>query len=211
MERQIKLTRIARAGVAAVAAAAATLALAAPAAHAGLLVSSATGCPAERLEQPFLRWADPFQYVLAPDGTVESAGAWRLAGAALVEGNESFYVHAPDERRSLALPPGSSATTGPMCVGIGHPTLRLFARNRGALLSTLVVEVIFDDALGLRHAVPIGAVVAGGAWSPTLPLPVVASLLPLLPGERTAVRFRFTPLGGGDWQIDDIYVDPYRK
>jgi hypothetical protein len=39
---------------------------------------------------------------------------------------------------------------------------------------------------------------------------VTASLLPLLPGQHTPVSFRFTALGGGDWQVDDLYVDPFR-
>jgi hypothetical protein len=59
--------------------------------------------------------------------------------------------------------------------------------------------------------VPIGIVLGGSAWGPTLPMPVIANLLPLLPGDLTPVRFRFTPAGiGGAWQIDDVYVDPYR-
>jgi hypothetical protein len=194
----------------AVAAAAALFAVRAPAADAGLLVRSADSCATETLERPFLRWGDGFDYVLAPDGTVEASGGWRLSGAAPVAGNEHFYVHAPGERSSLSLPPGSSATTAPMCVGIEHPTLRFFARNTGAPLATLVVAVRFQDVLGLRHTLPIGAVLAGREWAPTLPLPVVASLLPLLPGEKTPVQFVFTPLGGA-WQIDDVYVDPYRK
>ena len=51
----------------------------------------------------------------------------------------------------------------------------------------------------------------GGAWQPTLPFPVLASLLPLLPGSKTPVAFRFTPAGAGSWQIDDVYVDPWRS
>jgi hypothetical protein len=43
-------------------------------------------------------------------------------------------------------------------------------------------------------------------------MPIVANLLPLLPGDHTPVAFRFTPVGlGGDWRIDDLYVDPYRR
>jgi hypothetical protein len=212
MNHRFKHSNIARVVFAALAVAVATLTLTAPGAHAGLLVSSATGCASEQLERPFVRWADPFNYVLAPGGTLETTGAWKLSGGAVpVPGNESYFVHAAGERQSLALPPGSSATTAAMCVGIEHPTLRLFARNGGSVLSTLVVEVIFEDALGLRHSLPVGAVVAGDGWGPTLPMPVVASLLPLLPGARTPVRFRFTPIGAGQWQIDDVYVDPYRK
>ena len=97
-----------------------------------------------------------------------------------------------------------------MCVGIGHPTMRFFAkRNSGSLLATMKVEVLFNGLGGLLKGLPIGVVVAGTQWSPTLPYPVVASLLPLLPGQMTPVRFRFTPLAGS-WQIDDVYVDPWR-
>jgi hypothetical protein len=192
------------------AAAAALFAVRAPAADAGLLVRSADNCTTETLEQPFTRWGDRAHYVLAPEGTVEASAGWRLTGAAPAAGNEPFYVHAPGERTSLALPAGSSATTAPMCVGIEHPTLRFFARNTGSPLATLVVAVRFHDLLGLRHTLPIGAVLAGREWAPTLPLPVIVNLLPLLPGEKTPVQFVFTPLGGA-WQIDDVYVDPYRK
>ena len=51
----------------------------------------------------------------------------------------------------------------------------------------------------------------GGQWQPTLPSLVVANLLPLLPGARTPVRFRFTPVGRANWQIDDVYVDPWAR
>jgi hypothetical protein len=30
--------------------------------------------------------------------------------------------------------------------------------------------------------------------------------------SRATVAFRFTPVGtGAKWQVDDLYVDPYRK
>ena len=34
-------------------------------------------------------------------------------------------------------------------------------------------------------------------------------LSPLSQGGRTAVAFRFTAIGGS-WQIDDVYVDPFK-
>ena len=40
---------------------------------------------------------------------------------------------------------------------------------------------------------------------------VLANLLPLLPGAHTPVAFRFTPLLGGEWSIDDVYVDPFQR
>jgi hypothetical protein len=90
-----------------------------------------------------------------------------------------------------------------MCVGITHPVMRFFARRTsGWLLDTLLVEVRFEGLGGLVKSLPVGVVLGGGKWQPTLPLPVLASLLPLLPGEMTPVQFRFTPVGGGTWQVD---------
>jgi hypothetical protein len=195
--------------VALVAAGVATLAAAAPA-NAGLLVASAQDCDAQASSQVFLRWLDPMRYVPAPGGDAESAAGWKLEdGARVVGGNEPWKVGGSGDDSSLLLPRGSQATTGVMCVGIEHPTLRLFARHDGVLTGALRVDVIFADALGFRHSLTIARVLAGDSWSPTLPMPVVANLLALLPGERTRIAFRFVAEGSGAWQIDDVYVDPY--
>jgi hypothetical protein len=105
---------------------------------------------------------------------------------------------------------GSSATSASMCVGIEHPTLRFFARNGGTSVSTLRVDVLFEDSFGAVHSATIGTVAGGSNWQLTPQMPVVVNLLPLLPGEHTAVAFRFTPQGGA-WTIDDVYVDPWQK
>ena len=71
--------------------------------------------------------------------------------------------------------------------------MRFFAkRTSGTVLSTLTVEVLFEGLGGLVRGLPIGVVVGGNQWQPTLPFPVVANLLPLLPGRMTPVAFRFT-------------------
>jgi hypothetical protein len=69
--------------------------------------------------------------------------------------------------------------------------------------------VYVKTSLGLVVPVPVGVVLANGQWKPTSPMLIVANLLPLLPGDRTPVAFQFTPVLG-DWQIDDVYVDPFR-
>ena len=182
-------------------------------AQAGVLVASSTSCEDQAFERPFLPWLDPAQYVLAPDGTFSRrAAGWTLSGARIVADNEPYYVHGDEAPAALALPAGSSATSRAMCVGVLHPTLRLFARNTGSLLGTLLVEVLFEDASGQVRALPIGTVAASRGWHPTLPLPVLANLLALLPNERTAVAFCFTPQGpSSSWRIDDVCVDPYTK
>jgi hypothetical protein len=191
---------------------AAAFGAAAPA-HAGILVSTATSCAAQPLSQPFLPWLDLNSYTPVPGGTFEAgAPAWTLSGnAAAVSGNETFNVNSATDSSSLALPDSSSATSPSMCVGIQNPTLRFFSRNTGSQLSTLRVDVLFEDARGNVHSAPIATVLGGSSWQPTVPYPIAVNLLPLLPGNETAVAFQFTPQGtGGNWQVDDIYVDPYR-
>jgi hypothetical protein len=185
------------------------LGVSAPAAQAGPLVASAGDCADIPLEQPFMPWLDPASYVLIPRGTFEgSTDGWQ--GGSVASGNEPWHVHGSGGTHSLSLPAGSSVTTPTMCVGLDEPTMRFFARSSGSPLSSLKVEVLFEDGLGNARSAPIGVVTAG-PWAPTLPLPILVNLLPLLPGEKTPVQFRITPQGSANWRIDDVYVDPKRR
>jgi hypothetical protein len=206
--------RIARLALSAAASAIATVALAAPSAQAGVLVSSATDCEDQVLEQPFTRWLDPMSYTLVRGGSFEDgAPGWTLGSASVVAGNESFKVRDAGDAHSLRIPAGRSVTSASICVGLDHPTMRFFARSEagsllGSVTSALAVEVLFEDAAGNVRSLPIGATALNTKWHPTLPLPVLANLLPVLPDERTAVAFRFRAVGGSAWRIDDVYVDP---
>jgi hypothetical protein len=184
-------------------------------AQAGLLVETATSCDAQSLSQPFKQFLDPIQYTLVPGGAFEAGNpAWKLTGGAgVVSGNESWKVHGSADSRSLRLPAGSTATSPAMCVGLGHPTLRLFAKKSGGgllgPLSTLRVDVLIEDNLGLIKSLPTGLVLAGSDWSPSLPQLVVANLLPILDAGETPIAFRLVPQGTATWTVDDVYVDPW--
>jgi hypothetical protein len=194
----------------------ASLALAAPA-HAGSFGDSAAPCDGRKVEQPFKRWLDPMRYVLAPNGDLErGAAGWKLTGGAkVVAGNESFFVGGARDAASLLLPAGSTATTRPTCVKLLHPTVRYFARNRGTpALSSLVVEALVENPLtGGVVTLPVGVHTGGRSWHPSLPGLVLADFLSVLgPDGELAVAFRFRPAGlGAAWQIDDVYVDPFRN
>jgi hypothetical protein len=208
----VPVPRRARLGLAALAASLAALAVSAGA-NAGILVSSAPSCDDDPGSAVFAPWVDPFNYVPNGGGSFENGAAgWDLNGASTVPGNEPWRVRGDDGRASLRIPAGSSATSAVQCVGLEHPTLRFFAKRTGGGflggLSSMSVEVLAETTLGLVVSVPIGVVVNDGSWQPTLPMAVIANLLPLLPGEHTPVAFRFTPLGTATWQIDDVYVDP---
>jgi len=182
-------------------------------AQAGVLTRSATDCADPELSQPYKPWGDKSYYKPVDGGDFErGTDGWTLSGGAkVVAGDASDRIGGAGESRSLQLPAGSSATTPPVCVGLNEPTLRYFARKNSGLLSTLTVSVQVQLELGgLWLTLPIG-VDLGGSWHPSAPHLVVANLLPLLPPDRTAVRFKFAPLLGGSWQIDDVYVDPRNR
>jgi hypothetical protein len=194
----------------AIAVAVAALAVAPAGASAGPLVSSASNCASQTLSQVFLPWNDVANYTLNPGGAFENGAAgWSLNGASVVSGNEPFYATSSSDANSLSIPNGSSATSAAICVGIGHPDIRFFARD-DSTAATLKVEVLFEDSNGNVQTAPIGVVAAGTSWAPTAPIPIVANLLPLLPNNMTAVAFRFSA-SGGSFQIDDLYVDPYSR
>jgi hypothetical protein len=178
-------------------------------AFAGPSGALAAGCPEQSLSRTFLPWLDVAWYVPAPDGGFEGgAEEWTLTGdAARVNDNNPYLAG----KRALSLPGGASATSAPMCIGVEHPTIRLFARNAGAPGSALAVSVVFSDPLsGVQRSLPVGSIGAGDEWSPTPILPVAVNLLSLA-GDQQA-SFRFTALDdGGEWTIDDVYVDPYKK
>ena len=201
-------TRLVPAGLASLAIAVAS---AAPA-QAGVLAPSGVNCSTPTASQVFLPWADPASYTLLPGGDFESGAAgWTLSGgAAVVPGNESYYVGSSSDSNSLSLPAGSSATSAVDCVGLANPDIRFFAQNTGDPSSTLTVTVNYDTVLG-SASTTIGVIGAGGSWQPVLQEPILANLLPLLPNAQTPVTFTFTPQGAGNWQIDDVYVDPWGK
>lgn len=205
MTRNTKL----RAALTAFAAVAASCALTTPA-HAGILTKTATDCQDSALTQPFKQWGDTSNYKLV--GSFEDgADGWKLSGGArVVAGNESHDVNGANDSQSLLLPAGSSATTPPVCVGLAEPTLRFFTRKNSGLLSTMVVTVSVQTSLGVWVTLPIG-VDLGGSWHPSGKMLVIANLLPLLPPDRTAVKFTFAPLLGGSWQVDDVFVDPFAR
>jgi hypothetical protein len=201
---------IRRALLAATATIATTAAFAAPA-SAGILTASESNCGDETLSQPFRAFGDSASYKKVAGGSFEgSLTGWTLnGGAKVVSGNEPWKVGGATHSKSLTLPFGSSAISPTVCVGLAEPTLRFFVKKNSGLLTTMAVSVYVKTSLGLTVPVPVGVLLPNGSWKASPRLLIVANLLPLLPGDKTPVRFQFTPLLGS-WSIDDVYVDPMR-
>jgi hypothetical protein len=186
-------------------------------ASAGVLVASAPNCDNGATSQPFAQWDDSNQYFLAPGGNFEgSLGGWDLNGAYTVDDQEPWQVAEDGGSNALRIPAGRTVVSPTLCVGLEHPTMRFFAHSSGGGLlgglSQLVVTARVETSLGLVLEVPVGSVSSltgnGTRWSRTPKEIVLASLLPLLPGEHTPIQFRFAAVGSSAWVIDDVYVDP---
>jgi hypothetical protein len=180
-------------------------------ASAGILATDATNCDAQTFSQPFLPFADPASYTLQPGGDFEPGSPnWDLtSGAGGASVNEPWTVTDEMDGHSLSLGAASSATSPSICVGIEHPDIRFFTRASSSL-ATLKMEVLYLDASGNTQSLQIGNVTGNTSWAPTVQMPIVANLLPLLPGSKTPVAFRLAATSG-NWKVDDFYVDPYAR
>ncbi len=197
-------SRLLRAAVAATAA----LAVAAPAAGAA--------CADQSFAKVFTPWNDLADYALAPNGDFEDGlTGWSVTGAArLVADNPRRIAKQTGDFAALELPPGSSATSPPICVGSGYPTSRMFGytvERTPESGSSLQVEVLYTEAArGRQAAKKLGNVPDRPSWDATRKLSLAQGQLNLKPGAggNTSIRYRFTPLYRATWRIDDVYVDP---
>jgi hypothetical protein len=100
-----------------------------------------------------------------------------------------------------------------MCIDGTYPSFRVFARNTGSVKSTLKVEVLYMDRKG--KIVGSGSGTIAGvttAWQLSTVLNIGVTFNTAVAAGAAPVAFRFTPSGGGgNWQIDDVYIDPYAR
>ena len=169
---------------------------------------SLAACGDSALSRPFLPWADPSSYLLAPGGDFEgSLAGWTLSRtAAVVSGGESAGVTGSVGSSSLSLGAGAAAQSPGTCVDAAYPTFRFFARTDtpGSVIS---VSAVYPGLLG-PVTVPVGLVTPSPNWTPTLPMLTGSAIGGLLSNGTAPLSIRFTQLTGTS-QIDDVFVDPH--
>jgi len=169
-------------------------------------------CPAQSLSTPFTQWGDNNSYFLIPGGSLEGTPdqvGWTLSGASLTPGNEPFYVNSSSDSQSLTISAGGSATSPYFCVDDTMSDLRFFAQEATAG-SDLQVSALIQTDNGVQ-TVPVEDLADGSmpSWAPTQP---VGDGSGLPDGDTLQVALEFSvPQSAGSWQIDDVYVDPYRS
>jgi hypothetical protein len=175
--------------------------LAVPALASAPAAQADTSCAPSTLSQPFLPWADPSHYELAPGGDFETRG-WALSGgASRASGSEPFAATGKLGAHSLYLPPGGSAQSPGTCVNAAYPTLRFFIAGSGIVS----VSVAYGDTV-----LPAGIVVGTGSWAPG-PIAITWSGIPgLASGGSALVSIRLTADLGSAF-VDDVFIDPYGR
>jgi hypothetical protein len=169
-------------------------------------------CPTQPVSNPFSQWGDSNDYFMVPGGSFEGTAdqvGWTLSNASLTSGNEPFNVNDPGDQQSLTINGGGSATSPFFCVDDTMSNLRFFAQQAGAG-TDLRVRALIQNPNGSVTGVRLADLADGSmpAWAPTDPLG--GSSPPAGSTMMVALRFR-APVSSGSWQIDDIYVDPYRS
>lgn len=157
-------------------------------------------CNGAALSQPFLPWADPSSYELAPGGDFESAAWSAHNGAQLVSGGDP-YSASGSAATALLLPAGAWAQSPSTCVDAAYPTIRFFIAGSGSV----AVEVV---AGGL--VIPAGIAIATGQWTPSPIMMTGAALAGAFSGGTASVSLRIVALTG-DPRVDDVYIDPWNR
>jgi len=187
-------------------------------ASAGVLSTVATvlpSCAARPTSTPFAPWGDKSSYFLMPGGGFE-AGApdWALLGGAhTVAGNETSYVNAKTDSHSLAIPTGGQAVSPTVCVAMGENTIRLFVKNSGVASSVLHVDAYVQNPLTglvLSTGFDIKGSSGSTAWSPGSPM-LIPNLLGGVLGTQKLTLVFTTRGAPATWNIDDVYVDPFKS
>jgi hypothetical protein len=170
-------------------------------------------CPTATTVKALHAFGDTSDYFLAPNGSFESGAAgWSLNGASVASGNESWKVRGAGDSKSLAINATGTAVSPAFCVGMEHPTFRLFARRTSGSWGTLNVKLRWKTPNGATNETVVGSI--GGnntAWQVTGRV-ALSTVLPLWnAGQTASVQLVFDPEDyGGAWAIDDVYIDPYR-
>lgn len=170
-------------------------------------------CPTQQVSTPFSQWGDTNSYYLAPGGSFEGTAdqvGWTLSNATLTSGNEPFFVNGSGDSQSLTIAGGGSATSPYFCVDNTMASLRFFAQQATAG-GDLQVQALVQTANGVQ-TVSLADLADGStpAWAPTQPIVGDTSGLP--DGQKLSVALQFSVVASAaSWQIDDVYVDPYRS
>jgi hypothetical protein len=178
-------------------------------------------CPTPPTVKAFQAFGDSSDYFLAPNGGFESgATSWTLSNASVGYGNESHFLRSASDSHSLRIVPGGKAVSAAICLDTTRTGYRFFARQAGYTAGPdLMVSVRFTGADGITREQQIDQLTGANYrswtpsrfWAPSTAAQIFQAI-GFTANDTASVRLVFTAENetGPSWQIDDLYVDPYR-
>jgi hypothetical protein len=174
----------------------------------------ASSCPAQPTTTPFAQWGDTTNYFLLQGSNFEAPLAdsgWTVYRAERTLTSRPSYVGSSGRGDSYALTieSGGTAISPPFCIDASTPDFRFFAHALGAN-GNLQVRLVMPTATGWSSTpLDVADLTAASMpnWAPTAPINLPDGLTT---GQSALGRLVFDVAGPSSWQIDDVYVDPYR-
>ncbi len=166
-------------------------------------------CTYPSTSQVFAQWGDPNYYYLASGGAMESLkDLWSSSGqASLLSGNEPWFLANAGHTKALRLASGASVTSGRFCVSAELPHLRLVAKGGGGELEARVDTYDANGKLASSHTVRLYPE-HHLAWAPSRFISLETSHM--APGTTANASVTLTSVGG-EWLVDDVFIDPYAR
>lgn len=161
----------------------------------------AAECPVQPTSKAFAQFGDENSYYLAPGGAFETL-TWAKVGYVDLTLDNDVFELAPGIR-SVRLHDGESVSAS-FCVDRTMPHLRFVARR---VTGDLTVEVRTAYGSGMTAAVGNLERSEHASWAPTRNIALHTSSMPYGESGTATVTFRST----GDWRVDNVFIDPYRR
>jgi hypothetical protein len=170
---------------------------------------AAADCPQLPTSKVFAPWGDMSEYFLAPGADFEAPmTSW--TGGSLTFGNDPFYLAGGGDHKSLLIREGATASSPSFCADITHPDFRFVAQPLDARdPGSLQISVRFRDRWGTTQTWQMWTLAGVQYWTASPRVRLMRDL-PLPDSGETTARVMFRAVGG-DWVIDDVFIDPFRK
>jgi hypothetical protein len=171
------------------------------------VASAKQACASTETSKAFQSYGDNSEYSLLSGSTFSSgAPGWSLVNSLV--GSEGLGSGSG----ALAIEPSGTALSPQFCINQEEPTFRFFARQRGGGgFASLSVTIVWQDAVGIRHATSVGTVDPSSKWGPTQTLPLSTRLPLWMPGSTLMAQLQFRAEGGGSYAIANVYIDPHSR
>ena len=183
-------------------------------------VSQAATCPTRPTSTIFSSFNDSNYYFGMPGGSFEAgAPGWSFVNAGIVGNtNESFQLGGAADKNALKLSNSASVTSAPICINPQIPMLRFFVKSNIAPGSTgnysqLNVSAVIKNSAGSQLTYFLGQLQGSsyGSWtlSPQFTWGKQFDSWLFQADGTATLQLQLTYQGqGGQWWIDDVYVDP---